>query len=91
MLGTLNSFRMFWINRHFPDERGRLDRKMRWPQWYPTRADVVGILFALVLICISAFVLMRFPSVHQATGFDPDWDCKSVPNGEPVCMKKPGR
>jgi len=64
---------------------------MRWPQWYPTRADVMGILFALVLICISAFLLVRFPSVHQATGFGPDWDCKSVPNGEPVCMKKPGR
>lgn len=22
---------------------------MRWPQWYPTRADIVGILFALVV------------------------------------------
>jgi hypothetical protein len=34
---------------------------MRWPQWYLTRADVLGILFALIVICISAFPLMWFP------------------------------
>jgi hypothetical protein len=64
---------------------------MRWPQWHPTRADVMGILFALVLICTSAFLLMWFSSANRATGFGSDWDCKSVPNGEPVCMKKTSR
>jgi len=64
---------------------------MRWPHWYPTRADILGILFALVVIGVSASLLMRFPSVHHATGFGPDWDCKSVPNSEPVCIKKTGR
>jgi hypothetical protein len=29
--------------------KGGSDRTMRWPQWYPTRAEVMGILFALVL------------------------------------------
>ena len=64
---------------------------MRWPQWYPTRADVMGILFVLVVTCLFAFLVMRFPNFHQDTGFGPDWECKSMPQGDPVCIKKPGR
>jgi hypothetical protein len=60
-------------------------------RWHLTRADVLGILAAFVLICVCAIVLVRFPSIHQATGFGPNWDCKSIPNSEPVCMKKTGR
>ena len=66
---------------------------MRWFQWYPTRGDVMGILFVLVVTCLLAFVLMWFPNFHQrwpASGFGLDWDCKIVPNGEPICIKKPG-
>jgi hypothetical protein len=64
---------------------------MRWPQWYPTRADVLGILFVLVVGCIFAFVTIRFPNIQQRNvnaGFGPDWDCTAVPNGEPICVKK---
>jgi hypothetical protein len=65
---------------------------MRWPQWYPKRGDVVGILFVVMLICIISFSFW-FPKSqpNPAAGFGPDWDCKFVPNGEPVCIKKPGR
>jgi hypothetical protein len=64
---------------------------MRLPQWYPTRADIMGILFALVAACIFAFVVVRFPYFHQAAGFGRDWDCKIMPRGDPVCSKKPSR
>jgi len=64
-----------------------MDRKMRWPQWYPTRSDIIAILFALVVTCLFAFVVVRFP--YQATGFGPDWSCKVMPKGDPVCIKKP--
>jgi hypothetical protein len=68
-----------------------LRSKVRWPQWYPTRADIMGILFAFVVACIFAFVVVRFPFFHQATGFGPNWDCKVMPKGDPICTKKPSR
>ena len=64
---------------------------MRWPQWHLTRADIAGILFAFLIVLLSAIALVRFPDFHQATGFGPDWDCKVMPKGDPICTKKPGR
>ena len=64
---------------------------MRRPQWYPTRADIIGILIAVALVCICALVYVRFPYFHQATGFGPDWDCKVMPKGDPICTKKPSQ
>ena len=64
---------------------------MRWPRWYPTRTDILTILFALVAVCLFAFVVVRFPLFRQATGFGPDWDCKPTLEGDPVCTKKLSR
>jgi hypothetical protein len=64
---------------------------MRWPHWYPTRSDILTILFVLVLVCFCAVILVRFPLFTQRTGFGPDWDCTVVPQGDPVCTKKLGR
>lgn len=61
---------------------------MSWFRWQFTRSEVLGGLFAVVLVCVCAVILVRHPAVHQATGFGPDWDCKSIPNSEPVCIKK---
>jgi hypothetical protein len=60
---------------------------MRWPPWYPTRADIMGILFAVVVLGLFALAVVQFP--HQGTGFGPDWDCRVMPKGDPVCIKKP--
>ena len=68
-----------------------MGRKMRWPLWDLTRADIAGILFVIVVACLFAFVVVRFPSFNQATGFGPDWDCKAMPRGDPVCTKKLNR
>jgi len=64
---------------------------MRWLRWYPTRTDILGILLALAAVCLFAFIVVRFPLFHQATGFGPDWDCKVMPKGDPICVKKPSR
>jgi len=64
---------------------------MRWPHWHPTRADVLGILFALILVCLCGFVFVQYPLFRQPAGFGPDWNCQSMPEGDPVCIKKLGR
>src|SRR5229473_2755316 len=65
---------------------------MKWPQWYPTRADVMGILFVVALLCFFAAAAVLGPQQRtNATnaGFGPDWDCTVVPQGGPICIKKP--
>jgi len=64
---------------------------MRWLNWYPTRSDILTILFVLVLVCLCAVILVRFPLFTQRNGFGPDWDCTVVPKGDPVCTKKLNR
>ena len=60
--------------------------------WYLTRGDVLGGLFVLALLCLMLFTYIRFPGFPaQTTGFGPDWDCRSVPQGDPVCVKKIAR
>jgi hypothetical protein len=66
-----------------------MDRKTRWFHWYPTRADILRILFAIVVVFLFAFVVVRFPYFRQVTGFGPDWDCEIMARGDPVCIKKP--
>jgi hypothetical protein len=66
---------------------------MRWPRPYPTRGDVMGILFIVVLLgLISSSFFYWFPNSKPINyGFGPDWDCTLVPNGQPICIKKPGQ
>jgi len=61
---------------------------MRWPHSRPTRADILGILFALLLVGLCAFIAVRIPLFGKPTGFGPDWDCQSMPKGDPVCTKR---
>ena len=64
---------------------------MRLIPWYWKRGDVAGALFVLALLGLMLFTFIRFPGSTAATGFGPDWDCKSVPQGEPICVKKIAR
>jgi hypothetical protein len=66
---------------------------MKWPHWYPTWADMMGILFVAVIVCLFAFAVIRFPDALQrgaSAGFGPDRECKAVANSEPICIKKLG-
>lgn len=66
---------------------------MRWPRPYPTRGDVCGILFIVVLLGLiaSSFVYGVPSSKPNNYGFGPDWDCTLMPKGEPICIKKLGQ
>jgi len=49
----------------------------------------MGVLFAVVLLCVVAVAAMWGPQQRTNAGFGPEWDCKAVPQGEPICIKKP--
>ncbi len=74
------SLAMLWYNQ-----------RMKWPQWYPTRADVIGVLFVVALLGVVAVAAIKGPQQRtNNAGFGPDWDCTAVPNSEPICIKKIG-
>lgn len=62
---------------------------MRRLRRYLARIDIPGILLVLAMVCLSIFVVVGFN--HRATGFGPDWDCKPMPKGDPVCTRKLSR
>jgi hypothetical protein len=68
---------------------------MKWLQWTPDRNGQVGLVFAVVVIvCMLAVLVTYFPDIQQrgaTAGFGPDWDCTAQAQGDPVCIKKPGR
>jgi hypothetical protein len=65
---------------------------MRWPRPYPTRGDVMGILFIVVVLGLISLSFYWFPnSKPNNNGFGPDWDCTPVPKGQPICIKKLGQ
>jgi hypothetical protein len=67
---------------------------MTWLRWYLARGDVLAILLCLALICVVAIGLIWFPQLQNSgsnAGFGPEWECKSVPQGDPICVKKPVR
>jgi hypothetical protein len=63
---------------------------MKWPHWYPTWADRIGILFVVALLGVVAAAAVMGPQQRTNSGFGPDWDCKVVPQSEPICIKKLG-
>jgi hypothetical protein len=63
---------------------------MKWPQWYPTRADIFGGLFVVLLLCVCAVAAIIGPLQRTNAGFGSEWDCKVIPKSEPICVRKPG-
>jgi hypothetical protein len=68
---------------------------MRWLQWNPDRAGIIGVVSLLVVIlAIFALVMIYFPNLQQQranAGFGPEWDCVVQAKGDPVCTRKPGK
>jgi len=63
---------------------------MKWPQWYPTRDEVMGVMFVVALLRLVAVAAIWGPQQRANAGFGPDWGCKAIPKSEPICVKKPG-
>lgn len=68
---------------------------MRMPLFAFSRRDVLGVLFvaAVLAVLIAGFVVA--PTLVWQHGsrnnFGPDWDCQTVPKGEPICIKRAPR
>jgi hypothetical protein len=62
-----------------------------WPWLPPNRGDLLAIAFGVVIVATVVFGLLFRPwnARVPASGFGPDWDCTSVPKGEPICVKRP--
>jgi hypothetical protein len=69
--------------------------KIKWLQWNPDRAGIVGVALALVIIVsVFAAFVMYFPDYQQRranAGFGPEWNCVAQPKGDPVCTRKPSQ
>jgi hypothetical protein len=58
------------------------------------RGDWQAIAFALVLIIAIGWAALAGSGFHRGIsnfGFGLDWNCTSVGNGEPVCIKQPAK
>ena len=65
------------------------NQRMKWPHWYPTCADIVGVLFVVALLGVVAAAAIMGPQQRtNNAGFGPDSECKAVPQSEPICVKK---
>ena len=68
---------------------------MRWPQWNPDRAGIIGVVsLKAAIVVVFALVIIYLPNLQQQranAGFGPDWDCVVQARGDPVCTGKPGR
>jgi hypothetical protein len=66
---------------------------MRWPQWNPDRAGIIGaVSLTAVIVIVLALGAIYLPNLRQQranAGFGPDWDCAVQARGDPVCTKKP--
>ena len=68
---------------------------MRWPQWNPDRAGIIGVVsLTAAIVIVFALVMIYLPDLQQQranAGFGPDWDCVVQARGDPVCTRKTGR
>jgi len=67
-------------------------RQLLWAWLRSSRGEVSAIILALVLAGVLLFILIKLPDVMRQHdwGFGPGWECRAMPYGDPVCVKKPG-
>jgi hypothetical protein len=59
-----------------------------WPAF--GRRDLPGVIFVIAIVAIVLFLAVRFPNFNaRKAALGPDWDCTSLGQGEPICIKKP--
>jgi hypothetical protein len=66
---------------------------MKWP-WPPLKfGDYVGLALVVAILVLIAVGVTIYPGKFGQTtnaGFGPEWECTSVPQGDPVCLKRTG-
>ncbi|MEZ2329491.1 hypothetical protein AB6802_07190 [Mesorhizobium sp. RCC_202] len=58
---------------------------MRWP--YLRRGDIAGILLMAAVFAVLGYVLLFHPLRDQNFGFGREWQCTSVGQGDPICVR----
>ena len=53
------------------------------------RGDWAAIILGIALVVLVGVFLIRHPDRGNNFGFGSDWVCTDVPNGYPICVKKP--
>jgi hypothetical protein len=67
---------------------------MNWPWPYPTRRDIAGVAFAIVLLVVALYALIIGPELSRKTnyGFGPEWDCVNPGKLSALsCIKRPAK
>ena len=66
-------------------------QRLRWLRaWVMSSCrDVVAALVLIALVGILAFAFIKYPAGSREAGFGPEWDCRYVGQGDPVCVKRP--
>jgi hypothetical protein len=61
-----------------------------WPWLPPSRAERVAIVIGIALVAAVLVAMIKLPNFDRASnaGFGPDWDCTSIPDNHPVCIKR---
>jgi hypothetical protein len=62
---------------------------MSWSWSRPARGDAWAIILLIALVAVFALAAVKYTGWGRATGFGPEWDCRDVGSGDPVCVKKP--
>jgi len=58
---------------------------VHWP--YLRRGDIAGILFMAAVFALLGYVALFHPLRDGNFGFGPDWQCTSVGQGDPICVR----
>ena len=62
---------------------------MTWSWSRLARGDALAIILLIAVVAVLALAAVKYPGRGRATGFGPEWDCRDVGKGDPVCVKKP--
>lgn len=52
------------------------------------RDNLTAILIVTAILCALVLTTRHDPRLHPNTGFGPEWECTTMAQGDPVCIKK---
>jgi hypothetical protein len=65
-------------------------RQMRRPWHSLKRGDIAAIVLAIAVVGFSLYTNFKYPNMHRATGFGPEWQCNAPGRGgSSFCIRKP--
>ncbi len=57
--------------------------------WFQfVRGNLTAILLMIAVLCIFIFFSINDATLPRKSGFGPEWECISMIQGDPICIKK---